>query len=266
MFFLKSLFVGNLLELNLVPLNRFFCFGFSLLFLGSIPLWSARAQQYSHLALWTRLQVNAPLSKNWELATTLHWRRQNNYDNNKLNLLAEPLLTGIQSQLIRRNRAQTAAFIPIQINFFLNNTLLGRIEDFSVPQNREWRYSVGGELTQNITPKLIFRERVLQELRFLRSNQDRPVGRIRGRWQVNYRWKSFVSITGVTELIFHDPPQINNLKPFRFHQFWLGSGLLWHLKPKLNLETSYTFIRIQRLSLVEIDNQNVLNLSLLLRL
>ncbi|TAF82995.1 MAG: DUF2490 domain-containing protein [Runella slithyformis] len=226
----------------------------------------AIAQEYPHTSLWTRFQVTAPVSKQWQVVTAVHWRRQNNYLNNTVNFLEEPLLTGAHAQLVRRNKKQTVAFIPIQINYFLANTLLGREEDFSVPQNREWRYSVGFELTQNNKSRWTFRERVLQEFRFFRSNQDQPVGRVRTRFQINYKWKSFVSINGLTEVILHTPPQINNLPAVRFHQFWLGSSLLWQLPPHLNLETGYTFIRTQRLNKTEADNQNVTNLHLFVRL
>ena len=236
-----------------------------LLLVSMLPLASS-AQHYNHLTLWTRLQVTTPLSKRWELMAGLHHRRQNNYEHSSLNFLESPLLSGLQTQLIYRNAARTVALIPWQATYFVSNTLLGKEEDFSTPQNREWRFAVGTELTQNIAPKWIFRQRILQEFRFFRSNQDRPVGRIRWRWQVIYALKPFVSVVGVTELVVHDPPQINGLKPFRFHQFWLGTSLMWRLNKKINLETGYTFIRTQRLSLIEIDNQNAMSLNLFVRL
>ena len=196
----------------------------------------------------------------------LHYRRQNNYEHSSLNFLAEPLLAGGQTQFTYRNATRTVALIPFQATYFISNTLLGKEEDFSAPQNREWRFAIGTELTQKISPKLIFRERFLQEFRFFRSNQNQPVGRIRGRWQAIYALKPFVSVVGITELVVHNPPQINGLKPFRFHQFWLGANLTWRLNQKINLETGYTFILAQRLSLVEMDNQNALSLNLFLRL
>jgi len=235
-----------------------------LMYCGFLP--TIQAQNYAHSTIWTRFQVSASLPKRWDIMTGLHWRRQNNFVHSKLNFWKEPLLSGVQVQLLRRNKAQTVAFIPIQINYFLSNTLLGREEDFSTPQNREWRASVGIEFTQKVRPKLIFRERLLQEFRFFRSNRDQPVGRIRGRWQASYRWRSSVSINAITELVIHNPPQINGLKPFRFHQFWLGGSLLWRLSSTLNLETGYTIVKTQRSTLIETDFQNVINLNLFLRL
>ena len=240
------------------------CYLFLLMCCGLLS--TTQAQNYVHSTLWTRFQVSAQLPKSWEIVTGLHWWRQNNFEHSKFGFWKEPLLSGVQVQFVRRNKAQTVAFIPLQINYFLSNTLLGREEDFSTPQNREWRASVGVEFTQKVTPKLVFRERLLQEFRFFRSNHDQPVGRIRGRWQASYKWKPWVSINGITELVMHDPPQLNGLKPFRFHQFWLGSSLMWRLSPKINLETGYTFVETQRSTLIETDSQNVINLNLFLRL
>ncbi len=196
----------------------------------------------------------------------VHWRRQSNYHNNQYNFLDSPLLYGGQLQVSRWNAKQSLVFHLAQVTCFWSNQLLGKDADFDVPLNREWRFAFGPEWVQRPNKKWIFRERLLQEFRFFRSNNDQVIGRIRGRIQTIGKINSKVNFIGVAEIVFHDPPQLSGFKNFRYHQAWLGAGLVWKLNNHLNLETSYTFINARLNSIVEHDNQNTLNVLLFLRL
>jgi hypothetical protein len=144
----------------------------------------------------------------------------------------------------------------------VSNQLLGKPDDYNAPIGKEIRYAGGVEFNQEVNEKLTLRQRFLQELRFFKANDFHPVGRIRGRATIRYQLKPFVSINGVTELLFHDPPVLSGQKPIRFHQFWLGGSLIWSLGERVNLETGYTFIHGRRSAVIEFDEQNVLNLHL----
>lgn len=227
---------------------------------------TAAAQNYDHTALWTRLQLNKMITGRTELMVGAHWRRQNNYQISNINPLSNPLMYGGQMQLSRWNTKKSFVFHVAQITCFWSNQLLGKEADFKVPLNREWRYAFGPEWVQRPTKKWTLRERFLQEFRFFRSNNDQVIGRIRGRIQAIGEINSKLNFISVAEVVLHDPPQLTGFKDFRYHQTWLSAGFVWKFNKHVNLETSYTFINGRRNSVVEFDNQNVLNVLLFLRM
>ncbi|MCP1383119.1 DUF2490 domain-containing protein [Runella salmonicolor] len=236
------------------------------LFLFAVGVWpfisEAQKQHYPHLTLWSRVQVAKEPNPNWNLVGTLMWRRQNNYQENPHNPTASPLTVGGQALITHRNTQNTVWVHIAQMSYMVSNQLLGKEEDFNAPIGKEFRYAGGVEFNQEVNEKLTFRQRFMQELRFFKANNFHPVGRVRGRANIRYQFTPFVSVNGVTEILFHDPPLLSGQKPLRFHQFWLGGSLLWSLSERVNLETGYTFIHGRRATLVEFDEQNVLNLHL----
>jgi Protein of unknown function (DUF2490) len=224
------------------------------------------AQRYSHVSLWTRLQVIAPLTPRWNLTGTIHYRRQNNSHLNTSNLVASPLLLGEQALFTYRTPNEKMLIHALQATHYLTNQLLGSEIDFNAPENREWRLGTGVEFLQNPTAKFQLRERIFQEIRFIRSNDYRPTGRVRGRVVGRYQLSPLVSLNGVTEVLFHNPPVLNGQKPIRFAQFWLGSSLLWRLGEHLSLETGYTYIMGRRQTIIEFDDQHVINIHVGVRI
>lgn len=222
----------------------------------------AQKQHYPHLTLWSRVQVAKEPNPNWNIVGTFMWRRQNNYQENPHNPTASPLMVGGQALVTHRNTQNTVWVHIAQMSYMVSNQLLGKEEDFKAPIGKEFRYAGGVEFNQEVNEKLTFRQRFMQELRFFKANDFQPVGRVRGRANIRYQFTPFVSVNGVTEILFHDPPLLSGQKPIRFHQFWLGGSLVWSLSERVNLETGYTFIHGRRSSLVEFDEQNVLNLHL----
>lgn len=237
---------------------------FIFLFLTGLLSFFSQAQQihYPHLTLWSRIQVAKEPNLHWNLVGTFLWRRQNNYLENRYNPLVSPLLIGAQGLITHRNTTNTVWVHIAQLTYMMSHQLLGKPDDFNAPIGKEFRYAGGIEFNQEVNEKLTFRQRFMQELRFFQANDFRPIGRVRGRANVRYQLTPFVSANGVTELLFFDPPVLSNQKSFRFHQFWLGGSLLWSLSERVNLETGYTFIHSRRNTVVEFDEQNVLNLHL----
>ncbi|MEZ4900337.1 MAG: DUF2490 domain-containing protein [Spirosomataceae bacterium] len=224
------------------------------------------AQHYTHFTVWSRAQVVIPFSTHWNLATTFHWRRQNNYHLHADNPLGSPLATAGQLLLTHRNTANTFWIHAGQLSYYYSNQLLGKELDFNALPRKEIRYAGGIELNEEITEKLTLRQRLMQEFRFFEDNHFHPVGRIRTRANARYQLKPFVSINGVAEILFHNPPVLAHQKLFRFNQYWLGSSLLWRLNERVNLETGYTFIMTRRVTIVEFDDQNIINLHLTVQL
>ena len=237
---------------------------FFLLFLAGLwPFFSqAQKEHYPHLTLWSRVQIVKEPNPRWNLVGTFFWRRQNNYHENRNNPVINPLMIGGQTLITHRNTKNTVWVHIAQISYMVSHQLLGKPDDYKAPIGKEIRYAGGVEFNQEVNEKLTFRQRLMQELRFFQANDFQPVGRVRGRANIRYQLAPFVSINGVTELLFHDPPLLTGQKPFRFHQFWLGGSLLWSLSERVNLETGYTFIHGRRSTVVEFDEQNVLNLHL----
>jgi len=229
-----------------------------ILFLSSLV--TVKAQHYSHFTLWSRVQVVLPLSTHWNMATTFHWRRQNNYHLRAENPLNSPLATAGQLLFTHRNTANTVWIHAAQLSYYHSNQLLGKETDFNAVPRQEIRYGGGIEFNQELTEKLTLRQRFMQEFRFFADNHFQPVGRVRTRFNVRYQVKPFVSINSVTEILFHNPPVLANQKLFRFNQYWIGGSLLWSLNERVNLETGYTFIRTRRITVVEFDDQNIVNL------
>lgn len=245
-------------------LGRIMPIWIGILFLNSSV--AVKAQHYSHFTVWTRAQAVLPLSSHWNVATTLHWRRQNNYHYRIGNPLYSPLATAGQLLFTHRNTANTVWIHAAQLSYYHSNQLLGKDLDFSALPRKEIRYAGGVELNEEITKKLTLRQRLMQEFRFFEDNRFRPVGRIRTRANARYQFMPFVSLNGVTELLFHNPPVLAHQKLFRFNQYWLGSSLLWRLNERTSLETGYTFIKTRRVTVIEFDNQNILNLHLTVQL
>ena len=236
---------------------------FFLLVIGVWPFISeAQKQHYPHLTLWSRVQVAKEPNPNWNIVGTLMWRRQNNFQENPHNPTVSPLMMGGQALVTHRNTQNTVWVHIAQMSYMVSNQLLGKEEDFNAPIGKEFRYAGGVEFNQEVNEKLTFRQRFMQELRFFKANDFHPVGRVRGRANIRYQFTPFVSVNGVTEVLFHDPPLLSGQRPVRFHQFWLGGSLLWSLSERVNLETGYTFIHGRRSTLVEFDEQNVLNFHL----
>jgi Protein of unknown function (DUF2490) len=224
----------------------------------------ALAQNYKHLALWTRYQVNYELPKNWEAMANIHYRRQNDFHAGQLNLNQPLLLTGqIQfSQKLPKYPNVTLIFLQLTVN--QSKTLLGKETDFAVPLNREFRVATGVEIEQNVA-KWSFRERVIQEFRFQKSNEYTPYGRVRVRALGRYNFNKKVSGVGFIEMLYFTPPMLKNVEFFRFQQFWLSGSMLWKLSPHLTLETGYTWFLNQRALTHEIDDVDVVNLHFLWR-
>lgn len=218
---------------------------------------------YPHFTLWSRIQLAKEPTPNWKFSGTLLWRRQNNYSVSPHNPLANPLMVGGQALVTYRNTPNTFWIHLAQISYMKTNQLLGKTEDFNAPAGQEIRYAGGIEFNQEKEgSKFTFRERFMQEIRFFKANDYRPVGRVRARATARYELTPFVSLNGVTEILFHDPPLLPNQKPLRFHQFWLGGSFLWSLSERVSLETGYTFIHARRATIIEFDEQNILNLHL----
>lgn len=223
---------------------------------------SVKAQHYPHFTMWSRVQVAKEPSDAWKFTGTFLWRRQNSYQINPKNPLTNHLMIGGQGLITYRNPKNTVWVHIAQLTYMVTNQLLGKTEDFNAPVGKEFRYAGGVEFNQEVNEKLTFRQRFMQELRFHKANDFQPVGRVRGRATVRYQVKPYVSLNAVTEVLFHDPPLLPNQTPFRFHQFWLGGSLIWDFSERVSLETGYTFIHGRRATLVEFDEQNILNIHL----
>lgn len=225
---------------------------------------SARAQHYPHVTLWTRLGLVKRWSPRWETALDLNYRRQSDPHVSALVPVSAPLLTGTRLWVNYRPSER----LVLQVNpltYFASNQLLGREEDYQVGQNREWRLAVGAEFSQRLGPRWLLRERVQDELRFLRSNQDRPISRARFRVMARYDLAPKWGLNLFDELFLHVPPQRNH-EPVGLSQNWLGVLFVHALTPRLNLEIGYTYVLTRRRSLIEFDDQHALNLGLQWRL
>lgn len=134
-------------------------------------------------------------------------------------------MIGGQALITHRNTQNTVWIHIAQASYMVSSQLLKIADDYNAPIGKEIRYAGGVELNQEVNERFTFRQRIMQEFCFFKANNFQPVGRVRARSNIRYQVKPFVSLNGVTEVLFHDPPVLIGQKPIRFHQFWLGSSL-----------------------------------------
>jgi hypothetical protein len=221
------------------------------------------AQHYEHFTSWNRVLVQKKLSDNWEVSADVHWRRQSDFAGSGLNPLAESLMEGYRITTTYRVKEMAFSFAP-----FLSHSypLYANSKDLSRPIRWEIRPTFNAEWTKKLSDKWTLRSRLGYEYRIFKRTDDiwgDEQGRARLRLQLRYTLNKKNTLLMSEEPLYNVSP---NVPANSFSQNQVYFGLNHTFTPHFAFETGYMWNHRQRASLVEFDEENVLQTHFIFRL
>ena len=221
------------------------------------------AQHYQHFTSWNRLAVQKVFDKHWEITADAHWRRQNDFSSSNANPFALKLMHGFRISTIYRINEFALSFAP-----FLTyaSPLYSKISDLSRPDRTELRPSFFGEWTKKLSDKWTFRSRFGYEYRLFKRADGiwgNEQGRVRLRLQMRYACNKNNTVFISNEPLYNIPP---NLPANSFSQNQLYFAYNHTFTPHFSFETGYMWNHRQRPTLVEFDEENILQTHFIFRL
>jgi hypothetical protein len=233
------------------------------IFLFSLTFNMAQAQHYEHFTLWNRVLVQKKISDHWELAADVHWRRQSDFAGSIFNPIAKPLMDGYRFTTTYRVKELAFSFAP-----FLSHAypLYANEKDLSRVARWEIRPTFNVEWTKKLSEKWTFRSRMGYEYRIFKRNDDTwgdEQGRARLRLQLRYSWDNKNTVFISEEPLYNVSP---NVPANSFSQNQLYFAYNHAFTPHFSFETGYMWNHRQRASLVEFDEENVLQTHFIFRL
>ncbi|PWK19451.1 uncharacterized protein DUF2490 [Arcicella aurantiaca] len=221
------------------------------------------AQEYSHFSSWNRFVVQKKINDHWELMGDVHIRRQNDFTSSSNSPFSLKLMEGYRFTTIYRNHGFAFSFAP----FFLHTyPLYAKTKDLSVAARSELRPSFFTEWSKNLNEKWVFLSRFGYEYRIFKRVDDTwgdEQGRIRLRMQIRYNWDENNTVFVSEEPLYNIPP---HLPANSFSQNQLYFAFNHDFSPHFTAELGYMWNHRQRASLVEFDEENVLQTHFIFRL
>lgn len=222
----------------------------------------SQAQHYEHLTLWTRFSVQKKITSKFDIAAEYIWRRQSDFRSDKSNPMAMPLATGYRLNFIYRAKNWNYSLMNWLVR---NNALYAKMSDFNRPDRWEIRPSFFAEWNHPLSKKWSLRLRGGYEYRFFKRDDDTwgdEQGRIRFRIQGRYNFNAKNMLLVHNEILYNFPPNVP-ANTFSQNQSYLG--LQHNFTPHLSSEIGYIYNYRQRASLVEFDEENILQANLYIR-
>lgn len=220
-------------------------------------------QTYEHFTSWSRLAVNKKLSEHWEMNAELHWRRQDDFTNSRPNPLSLRLAEGYRISAVYRIKEMAFSFAPI---IFHTYPLYAKNSDVSKPVKWELRPVLYAEWTKVLSAKWTFRSRLGYEYRLfqladnsLGDEQGRARLRLQLRYNINKLNLAYIS----EEPLYNVSP---NVPANSFSQNQIYFAYNHTFTPHFSAEIGYMWNHRQRATLVEFDEENVLQTHLLFKL
>jgi hypothetical protein len=233
-----------------------------LLIIISLVVNFAKAQNYQHFTSWNRLAFQKKFNDNWEIIADIHWRRQNDFKTSGISPFALKLMEGYRISTTYRTKNFAFSFAPFLLH---TSPLYGKNSDLDRPDRIEIRPSFFGEWSKKLSTKWVFRTRLGYEYRIFKGDNDtwgNPQGRVRLRLQMRYLWNENNAVFISNEPIYNIPP---NLPANSFSQNQLYFACNHAFTPHFSFETGYMWNHRQRPTLVEFDEENVLQTHFIFR-
>jgi hypothetical protein len=213
------------------------------------------AQHYNHFTSWSRFAIQKKINDHWEVMADVHWRRQSDFSSSNANPFALKLMEGYRITTIYRIKDFALSFAP-----FLTYTspLFSKHSDLSRPDRLEIRPTFFGEWTKKLSEKWIFRSRLGYEYRIFKRVDDvwgDEQGRARLRLQLRYSWNKKNTVFMSEEPLYNIPP---NIPTNSFNQNQLYFAYNHVFTPHFSFETGYCWNHRQRPTLIEFDEENIL--------
>ncbi len=224
---------------------------------------NCHAQEYSHLTSWNRIALQKKINDHWELMAEAHIRWQNDFTATSFNPFALKLLRGYRLTTTYRIKNFAFSFAPFLVNSY---PLYGKEKDLTLPSKTELRPAFYLEWTKILTKKWTFRSRLGYEYRFFKRVDDSwgdEQARARLRLQLRYNWNEKNTVFVSEEPIYNIPP---NLPANSFSQNQLYFAYNHAFSPHFTTEVGYIWNHRQRSSLVEFDEENILQTHFIFRL
>lgn len=221
------------------------------------------AQTYEHFTSWSRLAVNKKFSEHWEMNAELHWRRQNDFNNSSPNPLSLRLAEGYRISAVYRIKEMAFSFAPI---IFHTYPLYAKNSDVTKPVKWELRPTFYAEWTKVLSEKWTFRSRLGYEYRLFQladNSLGDEQGRARLRLQLRYNINKLNLVYISEEPLYNVAP---NVPANSFSQNQIYFAYNHTFTPHFSAEIGYMWNHRQRATLVEFDEENVLQTHLLFKL
>lgn len=222
----------------------------------------AKAQNYQHFTSWNRLAFQKKFNDHWEMMTDFHWRRQNDFSTSNISPFALKLMEGYRISTTYRNKNFAFSFAPFLLR---TSPLYSKNSDLSRPDRIEIRPSFFGEWSKKLSNKWIFRTRLGYEYRIFKGDNDtwgNPQGRVRLRLQMRYSCNENNTVFISNEPLYNVLP---NLPANFFSQNQLYFAYNHAFTPHFSFETGYMWNHRQRPTLVEFDEENILQTHFVFR-
>ena len=221
------------------------------------------AQHYQHFTSWNRLAVQKVFDNHWEMTADVHWRRQSDFSSSNANPFALQLMEGFRVSTTYRTKNFAFSFAPFLIH---TNPLYSKVSDLNRPDRLEIRPSFFGEWTKKLSEKWIFRSRLGYEYRIFKRDDGTwgdEQGRVRLRVQMRYLLNEKNTVFVGNEPLYNIPP---NLPANSFSQNQVYVAYNHAFTPRFSFETGYMWNHRQRPTLIEFDEENILQTHFILRL
>ena len=221
------------------------------------------AQHYQHFTSWNRLLVQKKINDHWEITADVHWRRQSDFSSSGINPFALKLVDGYRITTIYRIKNFALSFAPFLMN---SSPLYSKNSDLTRPDRLEIRPTFFGEWTKKLSDKWTFRSRLGYEYRIFKRSDDvwgDEQGRARLRLQMRYSWNKKNTVFISEEPLYNIAP---NVPANSFSQNQLYFAYNHVFTPHFSFETGYMWNHRQRASLVEFDEENVLQTHFIFKL
>jgi hypothetical protein len=221
------------------------------------------AQHYEHFTSWNRIALQKKINEHWEIIGDVHWRRQSNFTSPSINPLALKLMEGVRITTTYRIKYLAFSFAP----FFMHSSqLYSKNLDLTKPDRLEFRPTFFTEWTKTLSSKWSIRSRLGYEYRIFKRIDDvwgDEQARLRLRLQLRYAWDSQNTIIVSEEPLYNIPP---NMPANSFNQNQLYFAYNHAFSPHFSTEIGYIWNHRQRASLIEFDEENVLQTHFIFRL
>lgn len=221
------------------------------------------AQHYEHFTSWNRVAIQKKLDEHWEIMADIHWRRQNDFNSLETNPFALKLMNGLRLTTSFRSKKFALSFAPFLMNA---SPLYSKNSDLNRPDRIEIRPSFFGEWTKVLSQKWTFRSRLGYEYRIFKRNDGiwgDEQGRVRLRVQLRYGWNKNNTVFISEEPLYNVAP---NVPVNSFSQNQLYFAYNHTFTPHFSFETGYCWNHRQRATLIEFDEENILQTHFIFKL
>jgi Protein of unknown function (DUF2490) len=218
---------------------------------------TAFAQEVPHLNFWSKFSLSQPISKKWRAEIEFQHRRQNDFSQQKKDVLDENLLSSVRTWVhYQHNDDLSFSFSPLAK--FWQNSIIVEEEDKQKPQVSEIRFSIAADLKHEVVKKLWLIDRTSIEYRYF-QNTSTNIIRMQNRFGFRYKFTEKWNLTCYNEVFLN----LKGAIPANFFDH-NRIGLLLNYKPTKNvrIETGYLYIaRLPRNSnKILIENDFLINI------